>query len=58
LGFWFAVFFRVGNWRFMQGVFEKTACRTWFFDGKNVVICGHNVVLMRTFFVGEKLPTF
>jgi len=43
---------------FLQGFLRKTVRRTWSFDGNYVVICGHNVVLMRTFSVGEKHANF
>jgi hypothetical protein len=29
---------------FLRGVLEKVVCRTWFFDGENVVECVVNVV--------------
>jgi hypothetical protein len=34
--FW-GLIFRRGGLVFLLGVFEKTACRTWFFDGEIVV---------------------
>jgi hypothetical protein len=58
LDFWGLQVFLRGESLFLQGFFAKTACRTWFFDGKNVVICGHNVVVMRRFFNGEKYANF
>jgi hypothetical protein len=33
---------------FLQGFLRKTVCRTWFFDGENVVDVCLNVVLKRT----------
>jgi hypothetical protein len=35
---------RGGMW-FYKGVLRKTGCRTWFFDGENVVQCCDIVVI-------------
>jgi hypothetical protein len=48
------------DWKttFLQGVLEKTECRTWFFDGEIVVIWVVNVVFNTMFLRLEKLPHF
>jgi len=43
---------------FLRGVLGNVVCRTWFFDGNNVVNCGNNVVLKCSFWTAEKYATF
>src|ERR1700677_3306555 len=43
---------------FLRGVLENVVCRTWFFDGNNVVNCGNNVVLKCSFWAVENYATF
>jgi len=39
------IFFIRGERAFLQGVLQKSGCRTWFFDGNCVVKCVVNVVI-------------
>jgi hypothetical protein len=55
LGLQFFSAWRIGVF---AGVFRKNSVQNVVFDGKNVVICGHNVVVMRRFFNSEKYANF
>jgi hypothetical protein len=39
----------------LRGVLEKVMCRTWFFDGENVVNCMVNVVAWQPYFDRRKM---
>jgi hypothetical protein len=43
---------------FLLGVLQKTVCRTWFFDGENVVECCVNVVIWVVSFRLRKFSSF
>ena len=43
---------------FFAGVLEICGCRTWFFDGENVVKCVVIVVFWVMFFCGKKCDRF
>jgi hypothetical protein len=45
-------------WLFLRGVLEKVVCRTWLFDGKNVVNCVVNVDGKQQVFSPENFPLF